>query len=59
MSSQVKWSGFENFSHLFAIVTLLGKEARKIGNRSWKMILRGWEKDRAKTKAIPQHGRIM
>jgi hypothetical protein len=60
MHSQDQWNCFQNFSHLFAIVTLLGKEARKIGNRSWKMITRGWERDREeKPKKIPQHCEIV
>lgn len=59
LSSQDEWNCLENFSHLFAIVTLLGKGARKIENRSWKMIPRVRERDRAKTKEIPQHAGIM
>lgn len=50
---------FENFCPLFAVVTLLWNKARKIGNKSWKMIPRGWERDRAKAKEIPQLGGIV
>lgn len=34
-------------------MALLGKEARKIMNRSWKMISRGWERDREKNQGDP------
>lgn len=36
------------------MVTLWKKKARKMGNGSWKMIPRGFERDRAKAKEILQ-----